>query len=139
MNAIDTNVFVYAFDEADPYKRTKAVALLDVLIKDRSKTLLFSQVAGELLAQLRRWEAKGKISTEEVESNFNDVLRMFPFRRSSKRLFSLSFKLRSRYSLSHWDSMLVAAAIDAGVNVFYSEDMAPGTSYDGVTVVNPFS
>jgi predicted nucleic acid-binding protein len=49
------------------------------------------------------------------------------------------FDLRARFSLSHWDSLLLAACKDAGVTTLYSEDMDAGTDYDGLTVVNPFA
>ena len=49
-----------------------------------------------------------------------------------------SLDLSSRYSLSHWDSMLIAACIDAGVRTLYSEDLGDGVAYDSVTVINPF-
>jgi predicted nucleic acid-binding protein len=47
--------------------------------------------------------------------------------------------LSSRYSLSHWDSLLLAACEDAGVDTLYSEDLDDGMTYDAVTVVNPFA
>ena len=50
-----------------------------------------------------------------------------------------SFDLVSRYSLSHWDAMLVAACIEAGVRTLYSEDLAAGAQYDFVTIVNSFA
>ena len=34
--------------------------------------------------------------------------------------------------------MLLAACKEAGVTTLFSEDMGPGTDYDGVKVVNPF-
>ncbi len=40
--------------------------------------------------------------------------------------------------LSHWDRMLIAACIDAGVRTLYSEDLGDGVAYDSVTVINPF-
>ncbi len=40
-------------------------------------------------------------------------------------LFDKSFVLRSRFSLSFWDSMLLAARKDAGVDTLYSEKMDP--------------
>jgi predicted nucleic acid-binding protein len=55
----------------------------------------------------------------------------------SEHIFELSFDSRSRFSLSHWDSMLLAACKEARVTTLYSEDMAAGTNYDGVTIVNP--
>ena len=47
--------------------------------------------------------------------------------------------LSFRYSLSHWDSLLLAACVDAGVDTLYSEDLDAGMTYDTVTVVNPFA
>jgi len=54
-------------------------------------------------------------------------------------VFEISFVLRSRFSLSHWDSMLLAACEVSGVSTLYSEDMAAAMDYDGVTIVNPFA
>jgi predicted nucleic acid-binding protein len=64
---------------------------------------------------------------------------MFPLRIPSDSVFQVSFDLRSRFSLSHWDAMLLAACKEAGVTTLYSEDMSAGTDYDGLTIVNPFS
>lgn len=49
----------------------------------------------------------------------------------------MSFDLTSRYSLSHWDSLLVAACLEAGIDTLYSEDMGDGAVYDSLTVINP--
>ena len=49
----------------------------------------------------------------------------------------MSFDLTARYSLSHWDSLLVAACIEAGIDTLYSEDMGDGAVYDSLTVINP--
>jgi len=52
---------------------------------------------------------------------------------------SHSLELSAQYSLSHWDSLLIAACDVGGVSKLYSEDMQHGMMYRGVTVVNPFS
>jgi predicted nucleic acid-binding protein len=54
MNAVDTNVFLYALDADEPVKQAKAIALLDRLVAQPTKTLLMWQVAAEFLSQLRR-------------------------------------------------------------------------------------
>jgi predicted nucleic acid-binding protein len=64
---------------------------------------------------------------------------MFPLHLPNPRVFRISFDLRSRFSLSHWDSMLLAACKDAGFDMLYSEDMDAGTDCDGLTIVNPFA
>ena len=139
MNAVDTNVFIYALDDNEPVKQAKARELLDHLVSDSSATQLHWQVAGEILSCLRRWESAGLITREDVESHFKDVLAMFPLCTPSAKVFPLSFELRSHFSLSHWDSMLLAACQESGATTLYSEDMGDGTNYGGVRVVNPFA
>lgn len=138
MNAADTNVLVYAFDVDEIVKRPKAEALLDRLARQPESSVLLWQVASEFLNWLRKWEAAGRVSAADVEAQFRDVRAAFPLRLPGAASFGISFTLRSRYSLSHWDSLLIAACQDAGVTRLYSEDMQHGADYDGVTVVNPF-
>jgi len=139
MNAVDTNVFVYAADDYEPVKQAKAVKLPDQLVQTPSETWLLWQVAGEFLSCMRRWESTGRISPADVEANIRDLLAMFPLALPTQNVIVLSLDLSSRFSLSHWDSMLLAACIEAGVDALYSEDLDVATTYDTVTVINPFA
>jgi predicted nucleic acid-binding protein len=138
MNAIDTNVLVYAHDADEPIKQSKAAKLLSALVQQPGETLLLWQVAGEFLSCLRKWESSGKMLSADVHANFQDVLTMFDLRVPTLEVFKKSFELSSRFSLSHWDSMLLAACKDASVDTLYSEDFDAGTDYDGARVINPF-
>ena len=139
MNGVDTNVFVYSLDVHEPAKQAKAKALLAGLTGAPPGTLLLGQVAGELLSVLRKWETQGRVSATNVEANFRDVLAMFPLSLTGPQVFARYFSLHSRFSLSHWDAMLLAACKEAGVTTLFSEDMDPGTDYDGLKIVNPFA
>jgi predicted nucleic acid-binding protein len=139
MNAVDTNVFIYALDTDEPVKQAKALDLFQRLSQTSGSTVLPWQVAGELLSNLRKRETDGRIAADELESRFRKVLAMFPLAIPGVQVFSTYFRLRSRFSLSHWDSMLLAACKEAGVTMLYSEDMDPGTDYEGLTIVNPFA
>ena len=45
-----------------------------------------------------------------------------------------------RYDLNHWDALIVAAALAAGCDTLYSEDMQDGQVFeDRLTVKNPFA
>ena len=139
MNAVDTNVFVYAFDATEARKQTQAQELLDRLVQRPGETLFLWQVAVEFLSCLRKWQSAGRFSRTEIEVDFDNALAMFPLRLPTATIFPISFDMQLRFSLSHWDSMLLAAAKEAGVAVLYSEDMDAGTDYDGITIVNPFA
>jgi predicted nucleic acid-binding protein len=139
MNAVDSNIFVYSLDDNEPIKQAKARELIVRLVREPVATMLLWQVAGEVLSCLRRWESAGRVTAPDVVANFRDVLSLFPLRLPTSRVLDEAIHLHTRFSLSHWDSMLLAACKDAGVTTLYSEDLAAGTNYDGVTVVNPFA
>jgi predicted nucleic acid-binding protein len=46
--------------------------------------------------------------------------------------------IHARHQVSHWDSLILASAIEAGCAILYSEDLNAGQDYDGVEVINPF-
>lgn len=139
MNAVDTNVFVYALDVYEPVKQAKAISLLNRLKPKPAETALLWQVAGEFLSCLRRWQDQGRIAASDVDANLSDLLQMFPLVVPTAAVLSRSIDLSRRFSLSHWDSMLLAACIEAGVDTLYTEDMNPGTTYDSVTLIDPFA
>jgi predicted nucleic acid-binding protein len=128
-----------ALDHDDAVKQCKAQELLNRLVQPPIGTLLLWQVAGELLSCLRKWESAGRITAADVEAHFRDVLAMFPVRVPTTAMLDISCGLHARYSLSHWDGMLLAACKEAGVSTLYSEDLDAGTNYDGLAVVNPFA
>jgi predicted nucleic acid-binding protein len=139
MKAVDTNVFVYLFDVDEPAKQAQARDCLDGLVRARVDTVLLWQVASEVLGKLRKWHQAGKVSAADCERNYQDVIRMFPLVLPVAAILDTSRRLTARYSLSHWDSMLVAAAIEAGVTTLYTEDLQAGATYETVAIVNPFA
>jgi predicted nucleic acid-binding protein len=51
----------------------------------------------------------------------------------------LAMNIGERYQISHWDSLIVAAALATGCETLYSEDMQDGQVFEGrLTVRNPF-
>jgi predicted nucleic acid-binding protein len=73
-----------------------------------------------------------------TEMAFNRVVAMFPLQTPTLAVFSTANQMYSRFRLSHWDSMLLAACREANVTTLYSEDIDAGTNYNGLSIVNPF-
>ena len=118
--------------------KSKPHEMIDRLVQPPVQTVTLWQVAGELLNCLRKWESAGRMTAGDVERHFRDAMALFPLKIPSAKVFEISFALQARFSLSHWDNMLLAACKEAGVNRLYSEDMDTDTDYDGLTIVNPF-
>ena len=46
--------------------------------------------------------------------------------------------LSGRYSLSHWDSMILGACKVAKITTLFTEDMGAPRSIDGIQLIDPF-
>jgi predicted nucleic acid-binding protein len=137
MNAVDTNILLYSVDRHEPAKQIKAQQLLNQLRFAPPATFLLWQVAGELVGQLRRWRDQGKLSSAEFTQHVQILPNLFPILLPTVRTLDRAIDLADRFSLSHWDSMLLGACQDAGLTTLYTEDMGAPTTIDGIHLENP--
>lgn len=138
MNAVDANVLVYAVDAAELDKSRRALEVINELTEASPPLLLLWQTATEFLACLRRWESQGRITRKDTISYLERFVLPLPLAAPALKMLDVALELSSKHSLSHWDSLLLAACIEAGVTTRYSEDMTDGETYGSVTVRNPF-
>jgi len=139
MNAVDTNVLIYRLDRNDPVKHAKARDLLRQLAKNTEVTVLPWQVLGELVRQLRYWQDQNQMTRDALLRYVAAFRRLFPVAMPTASVLDRALELTGRYSLSHWDSMLLGACLDAGVDTLYTEDMGAPATYDSIRLVNPFT
>lgn len=137
MNAIDTNVLVYRLDRAEPAKRAVAKQLLRELATD-GETVLLWQVAGELMRQLSSWRHQGLIDRADSARYIKSLRRLFQLVLPVEAVLDRAARYADDFSLSHWDSMLVAACAEAGATTLYTEDMGAPRTIDVVQLINPF-
>ena len=138
MNAIDTNVLLYSIDRNEPTKQLKAQQLLSQLHAGVEPTLLLWQVLGELAQQLRRWRDQGKLTPAEFEQHIQAFRHLFPLVIPTAETFDGAMDLAERFSLSHWDSMVLGACQSAGVTRLFTEDMGTPRQIDQIELINPF-
>ena len=129
--AMDTNIILYALNEADPIK--KGVGL-DII---RNYPLLPSQCFTEAINVCRRkWKydkskqigiAEFLIENCQLESVSNTIVR-------------LAHHLIARYDFQYFDSLVVATALQTNCTILYSEDMHEGLVVERqLQIANPFS
>ncbi len=135
MNAIDTNVLVYAFDLDAKVKGVRALELLHAASPD--DTILLWQVACELGAVLTRIGPRA-LQVRDRQLAIESVRARMALAMPSPEVLDSAWKLRDSYQLSFWDALLVAACREAGVNRLYTEDLQSRPEIEGVTIVNPF-
>jgi predicted nucleic acid-binding protein len=130
---VDSNVFLYAVDEADPPKQQVARNWRAELWKSRRGRVSF-QVLGEFYVNaVRKRPAASKAARAEVR----DLLAWNPIV-TDAALLEWGWKIQDRYNLSYWDALIVAAAKTASCRYLLTEDLQAGQQLDGIEVVNPF-
>lgn len=136
MNAVDTNVFVYAATVDDSAKSASAAALIDRLPPD--ETVILRQVLCEFGAAMERLRRRG-LAAADAQDAIDACRFRFPIILASLRVFDEALRLNRERSLPYWDALLVSACLDAGADVLYTEDLQAGERIDGLRVVNPFA
>jgi len=129
---IDTNVWLYAFVESNgASKREIAKALAS-----RQDIAISTQVINETCVNLLKKAALPETTIRQLVTAFYEKYAVTDIDRSTLLMAS---ELREKYSLSFWDSMIVASALRSGCEVLYTEDMQDGLEVEGrLTIVNPF-
>jgi predicted nucleic acid-binding protein len=133
---LDTNIFVYSFDETAPRKCDPARILIRRAIAT-GKGIISYQVAQEFFHVALRRFAK-PLSAAEAKQYLSVILRPLLAAHSSVSLYGEALRLTARHSLSWYDALIVASAIDGRCGILYSEDLQHGQKFGDLQVQNPF-
>lgn len=126
---IDTNVLLYLLS-ADAGKANSAEAVV------QSGGLISVQVLNEIANVARRKLAMSWLEINEILELIRSMCSVEPLTIETHDKARL---IAERYGLSVYDGMIVAAALLAGCETLYSEDMHHGLLIDGqLRVCNPF-
>lgn len=131
---LDTNILLYVFDETDFDKRTRAEHLIQSAVREGTGCISY-QVVQEALNVITR---KLRATTAQAHQFLEDVLIALWLVNPTGRLYRYGLDIARRYKFSFYDSLIVAAAIDAGCEILYSEDLQDGQIIERLTIVNPF-
>ena len=132
---VDTNILIYADDQADAFKQ------------ERAKTWL-----------ARLWgERTGRVSTQVLNAYYVNVTRKNTIglktgdARAKVRRFQLwqpwqidhatvetAWGIEARFGFNYWDSLIVASAAHSGCKYLLTEDMQHLQQIDSVQIINPF-
>ena len=131
---IDSNIWCYLFikDEHEKYK------IVEQFISEKANNSIFVisyQVINEVTNKLIQKKLENKIMRENIQYMY----KICTIQDFSKDIIILAFDLREKYSLSFWDSIIVASALNSNCNILASEDMQNGLRIHDMTINNIFS
>jgi predicted nucleic acid-binding protein len=133
---LDTNVFVYEASRKHPAKQAAAVRLVAEALNSGDGTISFQVVQEFFSVAFRRFNPPMTVSEahEAVAYTFGPLRTVH----SSYHLYQRALELSRRFSLSWYDSLIVAAALEANCHILYTEDLQHNQKFDTLLVQNPF-
>lgn len=133
---LDTDVFAYSFDTTAPAKARKA-ALLIRRAADSGQGVVSYQVVQEFFnIALRRFPQP--MAMAEAEQYLITVFRPLLAIHSSPALCVEGLRIAAKHRFSWYDSLIVAAALEAQCETLFSEDLQHGREIEGLKIQNPF-
>lgn len=133
-NFLDTNIFVYLFDETNADKRARAEHLVQQALENETGCISYQVVQETLNVITRKLNATPEKARQMLDYALIPLWRVNP----TRTLYQRGLDLQTRYKLSFYDSLIVAAALDAGCKTLYSEDLQHGQHIEGIIITNPF-
>lgn len=133
---LDTNIFVYSFDQSAPQKARKAAQLIRDALTSQKGIVSFQVVQEFFNVALRRFSQP--MQAADAALYLNTVFRPLLAVHSSQALYAEALFFHAQSGVSWFDSLIVSAAIQARCEVLFSEDLQHGQRFGGLQVRNPF-
>ena len=134
---LDTNIFVYAFLASEPLKRAKAVELIETSLGSGRGSISYQVVQEFANVALKKFATR--LSSTDckafIEAAMQPLLRVA----SSTELVHTAMDLQDELKYSFYDCLMIAAALEAGADTLYSEDLQHRQLVHAtLRIVNPF-
>jgi predicted nucleic acid-binding protein len=133
---LDTNIFVYSFDQSAPEKSRKATQLIRNALTTQKGVIGYQVVQEFFNVALRRFSKP--MQAADAEQYLSTVFRPLLNVHSSQALYVEALHLHAEGGLSWYEALIVSAAVQARCDVLYTEDMQHGRRFGSLQVVNPF-
>ena len=129
----DTNLLMYCTDVTAPDKMTRAKGLV-AQASAAGNAVISTQVLIELFHTLTR---KQKMPPTNAQALLL-ASTAWPVIDSDVTLVGAAIEKSIQHQLSIWDAMVIEAAIRAGADTLYTEDLTHSQRFGVVRVIDPF-
>ena len=133
---IDTNIFIYAFDSKNPEKQDRANRIIKAALDQQNGCISYQVVQEFINVTTRKFAVP--LSVPECKMFLENVLYPLCDVFSSFDLYLHSLDIMDRWKFGFYDSLIIAAAIQADCTILYSEDLQHNQKIQQLTIINPF-
>ncbi|WPL16817.1 putative nucleic-acid-binding protein, contains PIN domain [Thiorhodovibrio winogradskyi] len=103
----------------------------------RQSPVISTQIVNEFLSVLT---SKKGVPRERANRYARIMLRRCEVVSLTAQIVERAISIGERYQISHWDALVVSAALFSGCDTLFSEDLQDGQVFERrLTVMNPWS
>jgi len=133
---LDSNVLLYQLDANEGRKQVLAGEIVREAISG-SRACISFQVVQEVLNIATR-KAKRLLDEDDAAIYLSNVLAPLMRVLPDSALYGRALSTQKRWRYSFYDSLIIAAALQAGCKRLLTEDMQHGQVIEGLRIENPF-
>jgi predicted nucleic acid-binding protein len=133
---LDTNIFVYSFDQSASAKAQAAAQLIREALTTQKGVISYQVVQEFFNVALKKFAQP--MQPADAGQYLITVFRPLLAVHSSQALYAEALFLHAQSKLSWYDSLIVSAAIQAHCEVLFSEDLQHGQRFGSLQIRNPF-
>ncbi|MFH1916389.1 MAG: PIN domain-containing protein [Nanoarchaeota archaeon] len=134
MNAIDTNILVYAFDTAYQKKRETCKELIKSIFDGKEEAVITNQILAEFAAVITK-KIQKPLSRKDAETIIGAILSCKNFQVINYSGKTVLSAIQSKKQF--WDALIIATLKENNITGIITENEKDFTG-EGMTVRNPF-
>lgn len=130
---IDTNIFVYSLDKANPEKQKQARKLLKSA-KNSGSGVISTQILQEFYITATTKLKIDQALAREVTLSLTN----FDLVTVDKAIIRKAIDCAAASNISFWDALVISSAVAGGCKTVWTEDLNHNQVINGVKIENPF-
>lgn len=133
---IDLNIFIYAFDRKDGKKNKIANSIIKSAITENKGCISYQVIQEFINVSTKKFEVP--LCIIDCKKYLDNVLSPLCEVFTNIELYHRALEYMDRWQYSFYDSLIIAAAIQADCKILYTEDLQHEQKIQSLTIINPF-
>ncbi|OAN62946.1 hypothetical protein A8B79_01600 [Balneola sp. EhC07] len=133
---LDTNIIVYAYENEDLNKQKIAKELIIKGVSNNTASISYQVIQEFVNVATKKF--KSPIKWSDCQLFIDRSLALIWDVNPNKELIYSAINIAERWKYSFYDSLIIAAALEAGCSTLYSEDLQHKQKIYSVQIINPF-
>jgi predicted nucleic acid-binding protein len=126
---VDSNVLLYSLDRDSEKQKIAFEVWKQGVVLSTQVIMEFTNVCVKKL----------KFTKQDAFKNALLLMEGAIVRSITEKSIRMAFDISNKYQFSHWDSLIIASALESGCKTLYTEDFQHGQIIDRkLKIVNPF-